>query len=225
MEEQMPASWKPVDPGRGKRARFAEKLRAAVQMTGQPVAEIAAEAGISRATVYAVLAGHRLPNQRLLQAMLAAEPGTRRRHDIPTSLSLPVLLKERDRLALEEQRTSVPPAPPVKVGVVPEHRAFADALNAWVTKYRTSFSYYWPEDDLAEGMSRGWLQRFLEARAIPSEHGLGTLLPREKPRRMSPDQWQACIREHDELQSLAMEARRARRAAQAVARALQSGRG
>ena len=32
----------------------------------------------------------------------------------------------------------------------------------------------WPEDELTEGMSRGRLQRFLEARAIPSEHGPAT---------------------------------------------------
>lgn len=46
------------------------------------------------------------------------------------------------------------------------------------------------------------------------------------PQRGSPqhvDQWRTCIREHDQLQNLAMEARRARRAAWAIARSLQGG--
>lgn len=215
----MPARWKPVDSQYGKRGEFAEKLREVLLARGITAAEIAATAEVSRATVYAVLAGHRLPSVRLLEDILGLRPGAPRRTDTAVVSGL---LKERDRLDRHQRRTARPPTPPVRVGVVPEHQVFVDALNEWVAKYRPQFPYYWPESDdgLGGWMPRGWLQRFMEGRAIPSEHGLSLLQPYEKPPKMPQDVWQTCIEEHDQLDRLAFEARRARRAAREVLRAL-----
>jgi hypothetical protein len=108
------------------------------------------------------------------------------------------------------------------VGITPEQQKFAHALNKWVDEYRKYFPYYWPDDFMSERrMTRGWLQRFLECRAIPSEVGLNKLFPEEKPPRMTGKRWVQCQKDHTQLHHLAFEARRARRAAQAVARTLQ----
>ncbi|AZS76173.1 hypothetical protein DDE74_39830 [Streptomyces lydicus] len=220
----MPAQWKPVDPKLGKRADFAEKLREVLIIRGLRPAEIAKRAGVSRATVYAVLAGHRVPTASLVEKMTEHHYGDDGR-PLPTHLRLPTLLKEREQLELEQRRQSSPPAPPVEIGVLPEQEAFAAALRGWVEQYRPHFWPWWPErDDGRGGVSLGWLERFLAAQAIPSEHGLFSLMPDERPGRMPEELWWQCGSDLDQLQILATEARRARRAAREVSRILHGGR-
>jgi transcriptional regulator with XRE-family HTH domain len=221
----MPAHWKPVKAEHGRRGKFAEKLREVVRLRGMAPAEIAALAGVSRATVYAVLAGERLPTQELLHSIAGTtlQPATdRESKPLPRRLSPRVLAEQLDRLEREARRSAPPPAPPVRVGITPEQRAFAEALNKWVDEYRDEFPYYWPEDVMSyKRITRGWLQRFLEGRAVPSEVGLNGLIPDERPPSMAGKRWLQCQKDHRQLHQLAYEARRARRAAQAVARTLQ----
>lgn len=94
----------------------------------------------------------------------------------------------------------------------------------WVQKYRGHSPYYWPEHIRAtRGGPRGWMQRFPEGHAIPSEVGLGNLLPDEVPATMPNQPWRACCKEPDQLQNLAIEARRARQRAREVLRILERG--
>jgi transcriptional regulator with XRE-family HTH domain len=224
----MPAHWKPVDPRHGKLGKFANKLREVVHLRGVAPAEIAFLAGVSRATIYAVLAGERLPSVELLDCILGVRfpDAAKDPKPLPRRLSPRTLTEQRDRLERDARHSAPPPARPVHVGATPEQKRFTDALNEWVEKYRNEFPYYWPEGIMGQGgVSRGWLQRFLEGRAIPSEHGLGSLTPQEKPPGMEKGRWLQCLREHEKLHVLAFEAHRARRAAQAVVRTLQNGTG
>ncbi|MFC9118157.1 helix-turn-helix domain-containing protein [Streptomyces sp. NPDC057092] len=219
----MPAHWKPVRAVHGRRGKFAEKLREVMHRRGVSPAEIAAQADVSRATVYAVLAGERLPTQHLLDCITAyTRVGERQPTPLPRRLAPQELAKQLDRLQREARLNAPPPAPVVRVASTQEQQKFTEALNRWVEEYLEDFPYYWPESEIGEkGVTRGWLQRFQEGRAIPSEIGLGRLVPVEKPPKMSGIRWMRCLEEHDNLQRLAFEARRSRRAAQAVARILQ----
>ncbi|MFI6771176.1 helix-turn-helix transcriptional regulator [Streptomyces sp. NPDC050355] len=224
----MPARWKPVDPKLGKQGRFAEKLREVLTIRGLQPAEVAKDASVSRATVYAVLAGHRIPSVSLVESMAGPRYYRSAGRPLPSRLRLPVLLKERDELEKEQRRRSFPPAPPVEVGILAEQKAFAEALAAWVKRYRPYFPHYWPEPLAGygpgeRGMSLGWLERFLAAQAIPSELGLYRLLP-ERPDATAEPVFRQCAADLDRLQILAAEARRARRAAREVARILRGGR-
>ncbi|MFK0203453.1 helix-turn-helix domain-containing protein [Streptomyces lavendulae] len=217
----MPAHWKPVDPASGELSEFAERLRDAVGSNGYSVREITERQGISRSTVYAVLAGERLPSQPLLEQILMVEDPRRR---AARASSIAWLFTTRTNLEKARRRRSTPPRPPVELDSVPEQERFAQALNDWVTAYRPHFAYWWPEGLEGGGVSRGWLQRFLEGKAIPSETGLWSLLPREQPRDMDLRLWNQCIAEFGRLQGLALDARRSRRTAREVLRILQGGR-
>ncbi|MFD3700715.1 hypothetical protein ACFWUZ_32065 [Streptomyces sp. NPDC058646] len=219
--EAMPAHWKPVDPSSGELSEFAERLRDAVSSNGYAVREITKWHGISRSTVYAVLAGERLPSQRLLEQILMHQAPRRSARSADPNW----LFARQRKLEKARRSRSQPPRPPVQLGPVPEQERFAEALNTWVKNYRSHFMYWWPEGTQpGEGVSAGWLQRFLDGRAIPSESGLGALLPRECPHDMDRRLWNSCVSDHEQLQRLALDARRSRRTAREVMRILQGGR-
>ncbi|WP_369780611.1 hypothetical protein [Streptomyces sp. R33] len=217
----MTAHWKPVSPDSGELSEFAERLRDAVSSNGYSVREITLWQEISRSTVYAVLAGERLPSQLLLEQILMVEAPRRRTR----SADITWLFARRAKLEKARRSRTEPPTTPVQLDPVPEQERFTEALNNWVKTYRPHFMYWWPEGtQRGEGVSAGWLQRFLDGIAIPSESGLGSLLPRERPRDMDRQLWNKCATDHDHLQRLALDARRSRRTAREVLRILQGGR-
>ncbi|MFH8520280.1 hypothetical protein ACH4CE_35455 [Streptomyces gelaticus] len=218
----MPAHWKPVSSGRGELTQFAERLRDAVSHNGFPVREIASWQEISRSTVYAVLAGERLPSQEQLEGILMITFPKRR---AAPAAEITWLFDARRRLEKARRKNVKPPAPAVRLGPVAEQERFTTALNDWVSKYRDHFPYWWPDSETSGGgVSRGWLQRFLDGKAIPSEGGLASLLPQDRPYQMPLELWPECVRDHDRLQDLAIEAQRSRRSAREVLRILQGGR-
>lgn len=204
----MPARWKPVREG--PRAAFANRLREVVHAQSLPVSSLAEECRTSRATLYAVLAGERLPTRWLLEELLD--------QCRVTSKTRRELLVLWERLSMQERSQRRPPAPPVKVGVVPEQQAFAEAFAAFIEKYRHDVLLW------TSALGEGHLQRFVEGRAIPSPGTLYFILYGVvKPSTVSDRRWREIHRELDELIYMAIRARYARRQVRDVLRRLQGG--
>ncbi|MEU8434555.1 helix-turn-helix domain-containing protein [Streptomyces sp. NPDC029216] len=214
----MPAHWKPVSPAAGELAEFAERLRDAVSGRGYSIRQIASGQRMSRSTVYAVLAGERLPSHRQLEDLLMVHSTSRR--PLPAA-DVNWLFATRSRLEKTRRSRAKPPMPPVQLGPVAEQQRFTQALNDWVGTYRPHFPFWWPQLMGGGGVSRGWLQRFLDGKAIPSESGMRSLLPEDHPPAMDRRFWDKCVEAHYQLQWMAMEARQSRRTAREVLRMLQ----
>ncbi|MGW7448161.1 helix-turn-helix domain-containing protein [Kitasatospora sp. NPDC054795] len=160
----MPAPRKPVDPSASPTVkRFAACLDGLVASTGMSVADLAEEADLARSSLYEVLGGRRVPNQRFIDSLL----GTLERHSSWPEKKLTVALRRAE--SLHTRLSSKParprrPAPPVVVDVLPEQTELAEAFIAFL-------DYVGQQGVDVEQLawtSPRWLSRYAWGDSIPS---------------------------------------------------------
>lgn len=206
----MPARRKP--PTSGKQGELAAGLRELVDNAGT-VSEIAQRVSVSRATLYAIISGDRLPSSHMVITLVQECRGARLirgyavlLHIQSETLRWLTLLKE----ARIERNLACPPLtprPPVVVGRLPEEQALTEAIRAELERAPINTKFWqvtWPPE-----LTPGRVERYRTGLTIPSPDNARALLRLLYQEHGAP--------EHD-LVALAITAKRARVTARRRAR-------
>ncbi|NUU26431.1 MAG: hypothetical protein HOV68_33745 [Streptomycetaceae bacterium] len=173
----MPARRKP--PKDGKQGELAAGLRELVYNAGT-VREIANRVSVSRATLYAVLAGDRLPTSHLVMTLVPECRGIRLFRGVTVDMHIGAETRRWLALLTEARaerdlvRGPTVRRAPVDVGRLPEEEALTEAIRAELERAPVDTEHWqftWPRE-----LTPGRVERYRTGRTVPSPENAKALM-------------------------------------------------